>query len=323
MTTYRHPGILAAALVCLGACAGATGQTQYDGETGGYGVNVAEAVLPVAAQDKDLFVRVRYPDGDAAFPLVVFSHGAMCDKAMYAPVVENWVSHGYVVIEPVHRDSRVFGQVNFSLMNEIADSRIADMSEILDQLDAIESQVPGLAGRIDRDRVAAAGHSMGGATAMIASGFVARNAQGEIAHTGDQRYDAALLLSGPGPMPTTPDESWGEYTTPTLMTTGTKDITMTNKNKPEGWKWRLGSYELTPAGDKYALIIEDMDHFLGGAICGTNIEDKQPDTEALKLVNASAVAFLDAYLKNEDTARSTLVNGEIETLSARAEFRAK
>ncbi|WP_218966750.1 hypothetical protein [Paenibacillus sp. LK1] len=39
------------------------------------------------------------------------------------------------------------------------------MKRILDNLDHIESAVPGLSGRTDRSRIAAAGHSFGGQTA--------------------------------------------------------------------------------------------------------------------------------------------------------------
>ncbi len=49
-------------------------------------------------------------------------------------------------------------------------SRAADMKRVLDRLDEIEAAVPRLFGRLDRSRVAVAGHSMGGHTASLLLG---------------------------------------------------------------------------------------------------------------------------------------------------------
>ena len=44
------------------------------------------------------------------------------------------------------------------------------MKRILDQLDVSEAYVPELGGRLDRSRIAVAGHSMGGQTASMLLG---------------------------------------------------------------------------------------------------------------------------------------------------------
>ena len=277
-------------------------------------------IAAIGAEGDDLVLRISHPDGSGPFPLIVFSHGAGCAEASYRPVIDNWVSHGYVVIEPTHPDSTTFGATDFSRMREYADTRIDAMSEVLDGLDVIEARVPGLAGKIDRDHVAAAGHSMGAATAMVAAGLEAKDKSGALTHHSDRRFDAAVLLGGPGILPTTPEESWRHYATPTLVTTGTNDVTQTNKNKPEGWRWRLGAFELTPPGDKYALVVDGQDHFMGGLICGSNIENPRPDEDALVLVNEVTVAFLDAYLKGDDKARKFLADNTIHKTNPRADL---
>lgn len=50
-------------------------------------------------------------------------------------------------------------------------SRAQDRMRILDGLDAIEAAVPQVAGRLDRSRIAVAGHSMGGYTASMLLGM--------------------------------------------------------------------------------------------------------------------------------------------------------
>lgn len=45
--------------------------------------------------------------------------------------------------------------------------RVDDLKRTLDQLDLLESSVPGLAGRLDHTRIAVAGHSWGAQTASM------------------------------------------------------------------------------------------------------------------------------------------------------------
>ena len=287
-----------------------------------YDVSVVDTVLPVADQNKDLLLHISFPNGDGPFPLVVFSHGNGCTSAGYGPVTEYWAAQGYVVIEPTHLDSRTLGPTDFSKMREISDSRVEDLSFILDSLDDIAAKIPNLAGKMDAEHVASGGHSMGSATALSASGLHAINADGSI-RAGDDRFDVAVLLSGPGPMDSIPDDAWGEYRTPTIVTTGTNDYTQTNRNLPEGWEWRLGSYNLTPAGDKYALVVQDYGHFLGGYICNRPGVEGPLDTEALTLVRTATTAFLDAYLKDDASAMAFLSSGEMNSQNERADLRAK
>ncbi len=285
-------------------------------------VSIVDTVLPFPNQKKDLRLHISFPEGDGPFPVVLFSHGGSCASAGYGPITEYWASRGYVVIEPIHLDSRTLGPTDFSKMVEFADSRTADFSFILDSLDELAASIPAFATKMDADRVASAGHSMGALTALAASGLRTKDSKGEIG-TSDNRFDAAVLLSGPGPMPTIPDEAWGEYHTPSIVTTGTNDYTEMNRDRPEGWEWRLSAYSLTPAGDKYALVIQDYRHFLGGYICKGQGAEGPLDTEALMLVRTATTAFLDAYLKDDSSSRAFLSSGEINVLNERAELRTK
>jgi predicted dienelactone hydrolase len=78
----------------------------------------------------------------------------------YAPLVNFWVAHGFVVIQPTFLDSRTLGLCPDDPRTPLIwRFRVEDMKRILDHLDLIEASVPRLKGRLDRSRIAATGHS--------------------------------------------------------------------------------------------------------------------------------------------------------------------
>ena len=77
--------------------------------------------------------------------------------------------------------------------------RTDDLTCVLDQLDAIEAAVPGLAGRIDHGRIAVAGHSWGAQTASTLAGARVAGADGTPGESmTDPRVRTAVLLCLPG-----------------------------------------------------------------------------------------------------------------------------
>ncbi len=70
---------------------------------------------------------------------------------------------------------------------------------ILDQLDVIEAAVPQLPGRLDRSKVAVAGHSMGGHTASLLLGARLTDPRdGTEVNLAEPRIKAGVLLAAPG-----------------------------------------------------------------------------------------------------------------------------
>ena len=53
-----------------------------------------------------LEVRVSAPAAGTNLPVVVFSHGNGWNLDGYSPLTAFWASHGFVVIQPTHLDSR-------------------------------------------------------------------------------------------------------------------------------------------------------------------------------------------------------------------------
>jgi hypothetical protein len=119
----------------------------------------------------------------------------------YGPVADFWAAHGFVVIQPTHLDSTTLGLRESDLPDApiFWHSRAQDMRHVLDHLDRIEAAVPGLAGRVDRDRIAAVGHSLGGQTVSLLLGArVLDPADQREKDLSDSRIRAGVIIAAPG-----------------------------------------------------------------------------------------------------------------------------
>src|SRR5262245_11053317 len=82
----------------------------YEAKPGSFTVrSVEKLVLHDASRNKDLELRITWPDAGGPFPTIVFSHGAFGSKDNYLTLTEYWASYGYVVLQPTHSDSRSLG----------------------------------------------------------------------------------------------------------------------------------------------------------------------------------------------------------------------
>ena len=69
------------------------------------------------------------------------------------------------------------------------------------------------------------------------------------------------------------------------------------------------SWETARPGDKYALVVQGADHYLGNLICRTG-RDATPQDDALRMVQIASTAFLDARLKGSEAAAAWLASSE-------------
>lgn len=299
-------------------------------QAGPYAVRAVDPVIVHdAVQNRDVSLRVTYPIGDGPFPIIVFSHGAFCYPQLYAQITDHWVSHGYIVILPNHLDSPNNGKLSPDVLQSLMSSRIRDMSFVLDALDPIEAQVGDMQGKIDRDRMAVAGHSFGGMIAMIKSGLTLEDAADGIeGDYSDDRFDAAVVLSGVGPAvmadgTVLAESAFGGLTGPLFASGGTMDEGNVGTGETFPWQWRMSGYLLAPPGDKYYLVLKDADHYLGGLLCREN-RGGEPDPKAVEIVRMANTAFLNAYLKGDAAAKRFLHDTDFTALnSGRAQFEYK
>jgi predicted dienelactone hydrolase len=274
--------------------------------------SVARVVLNDAKRMKELELRIHYPEGQGPFPVIVWSHGAGGSKDNYLTLMEHWASHGYVTIQPTHSDSRSLAArftdpVNFRDWQ----SRPADVTFILDSFAELAAKEPALAGKLDGKHIGVGGHSFGANTAQLIGGAQAFLVGGPKSFL-DQRVAAVALLSGQGPGEMLTKQSWKGLTKPMFVMSGSADGP-TRTGQPA--EWRKQPYELSPAGDKYLVWVEGLDHGYGG-ISGWNFNPRnKPNADHVRYTKMATLAFWDAYLKHSPQARDYLASKKLPMLS--------
>jgi predicted dienelactone hydrolase len=273
-------------------------------------VSVRPVVLDAPGRGDDVQVRVSAPTDGRDLPVLVLSHGFGWSMDGYAPLVDYWAGHGFVVVQPTHLDSRT---LNLGTQDprfpEIWRHRVRDLTCVLDQLDRIEASVPGLAGRVDRSRIAAAGHSWGGQTVSMLLGARVLDADGEPGEDmSDPRIRAGVLLSttGTGGADLTPfaaehfpfmSPSFAEMTTPALVVAGDRDQSPLSTRGPD---WFTDPYVLSP-GSKSLLTVFGAEHTLGG-ISGYGVaETTDENPERVALLQRITTAYLRTALGLDDS----------------------
>jgi predicted dienelactone hydrolase len=258
----RRSLILALVALVLVACGGSTDNPRpssipagkyFGGDTGMSPVGaIPDIVLRDEARNRDLTLNIEYPTRPGPHPLLIWSHGYAQSHRDYVGLSSYWASNGYVVIRPGHQDpAAAGGDVWATNGAEAWRNRVRDITFVLDSLDQLAQRYPELQGKIDATRVGVGGHSYGAHTAMLIGG--ARTYPGAASYA-DARVKAIVAMSphGPGENRGLTRESWAELRVPALFVTGTLDAGAT---ETETWEWRREAYTLSPAGDKWLVVI--------------------------------------------------------------------
>ncbi len=184
------------------------------------GVPPAELDLLVTSLPLEVALDAPTPASVGGFPLVVFSHGSGGIRAQSWDLMEHLASHGFVVVAPDHvGNTALDGLFGTTLPGSVmVRYRPLDVSFVIDEMLAYNSDpTHRYAGLVDADRIAVAGHSFGGYTALAVAGGVA-----DI--PADDRVDAIIPLAGAsGGMS---DENLASIEIPTLFLSATDDETV-------------------------------------------------------------------------------------------------
>ena len=280
-------------------------------------VSYSQVVLKVPGRTVDLEIKVSTPVADGDLPVILLSHGHgpstfISSLHGYGPLADFWAAHGFAVIQPSHLDSGALG------LRDADDpdaplywrSRATDMHHILDHLDDIEATVPGLSGRLDRSRIAAAGHSLGGHTTSMLLGMrVPDPDEGAVADLTDVRVKAGVVLAGPGNgddlaawasenYPVLRHTDFSSMTTPALVIAGDQDL---NPMFSDRISYRSDAYSLSP-GPKSLLTLFGAEHMLGGVSGYDAAETTDENPERVAALRAIAWAYLRTQLYPGDSA---------------------
>ncbi|WP_327363905.1 alpha/beta hydrolase family protein [Streptomyces sp. NBC_01296] len=272
-------------------------------------VSAKPVVLPAPDRGEDLQIRVSAPATGGNLPVIVFSHGFGWSMNGYAPLADFWAAHGFVVVQPTHLDSRTLGIPHEDPRTpRIWRIRIEDLTRVLDELDVLEASVPGLRGRIDRSRIAVAGHSWGAQTASTLLGARVLDSDGVPGEDlSDPRVTAGVLLAltglGDDLTPFAAENlpflrpSFDTMTTPALIVAGDNDRSTLSTRGPD---WFTDPYTHSP-GDKSLLTLFGAEHSLGG-IPGYEVAETTDESPArVALIQQLTTAFLRTALHPEDT----------------------
>ncbi len=358
-----------AAVVLAVACAGSSNGKpasapketfgHYNPESGNYPVGaIPNASLHDAQRNKDIPLVIEYPSrGEGPFPVIVFSHGFGASNAGYVGLTEYWASLGYVCIKPNHADA---GKLRDLLRDQMQERREArregrqpertlgeaiwegqtpadwrdrarDVTAVLDSFSTLEERYPELKGKLDRNRIAVAGHSYGAMIAMLLAG-VEPVQDGKPMRLADPRVKAVIAMSPQGVSTTRglSAESFHHVKIPIMYMSGTNDRGALEGETPE---WRRTGFENSPEGDKYFVSIDGANHFsfAGGFALPTFDEDQLDRADAMSAqqnqrmqprsrgenrfyrekgvfdsIKVASAVFWDSYLKGAPAARDYL-----------------
>lgn len=280
-------------------------------------ISVSPVVLPAPGRVVDLQLRISAPMTGGELPIILLSHGHGGSNNLsslngYAPLANFYAANGFVVIQPTHLSSKSLAGIVDAKSPEAPlfwHSRAEDMKRILDGLDLLEASVPVLKGRLDRNRVAAVGHSLGGHTVGLLAGMrVTDPSNGQEVNLYEPRIKAAVLLGAPGGGDTiTPKmaqlypffktTNFAEMNMPALVVAGDKDK---NPNFSAHDGWRAEAYFLSP-GPKCLLTIFGGEHMLGGISGYDAAETTDENPERVALVQQFTWAYLRTALYPGDS----------------------
>lgn len=294
-------------------------------------ISVAPLTLARPGQGTNLQVRVSAPAEGNALAIVIFSHGNGQSLHAYGPLANYWASHGFVVIQPTHLDSRTLGlPPDDPRRPDLWRHREQDLLFILDELDRIERAVPAIQGRLDRTRISVAGHSWGAQTASTLLGALHPDPRdGSVVSRKDSRIKAGVLLAVPG----SGGKSLSDYatrgfpfmhpdfstmTTPALIVAGDSDEGGLSVRGPDWWR---DAYDLSPS-PKALYTVYGGEHSLGGIPGYESRETTDARPERVAAIQSLSTAFLRSMLYADApdwqeavavSAAASPLEGDIET----------
>lgn len=284
----------------------------YKAEKGPYKVLSRTTRFVDESRQRAIPMAVYYPQGMTkakSSPVVVMSHGLAGNVATYQYFGRHLASHGYTVLQPTHEGSNTTAVLKksplFTFTQGELKERAADIDFTLDLVEKKDKGLPrALTDSADIRRVALAGHSFGGITAVAMAGAEVKDREGHKVPLEDKRIDAFISMSPygdslPSHLLGVDVNTYDQIDQPILYLSGDKDGLFTLGKGPTV---HSGPFQATGTDEKYHLVIGGTRHAefaqVVGLIDGTTVE----------MTNSTSTAFLDAYLKKSESAKNYLTD---------------
>ena len=284
-----------------------------------------------AARNRDVPVKIYAPEDSkgAPFPVIIYSHGLGGTKDGYSYLGQYWAAHGYVSVHIQHLGSDDAVWKGKGLLEELRGMEAAasdpknlqlrpqDVRFAIDQVITLEKDKSfALAGKMDTDNLAIAGHSFGAYTVMAVAGQGIGPDSGIRYYGPDPRVKCAIAMSSQPAHTRNLDDAYSKITIPIFHMTGTSDKSpfgARNKDAiiggttPEG---RRVSFDHTQNAPAYLMTFKGGDHsvFSGERMRG----DGSLDASLHPLVLEASTAFWDANLKKDAGAQAWLDGGGLK-----------
>ncbi|WP_199554255.1 alpha/beta hydrolase family protein [Sandaracinobacteroides hominis] len=228
---------------------------------------------------------------------ILFSHGAFSAPRFYTDLYAPWIAAGFDIFAPLHIDSREHPDAAKYPPMASWGARLQDMRT--------------LSAHVGKPYLAA-GHSYGGLVALTLGGASSTPPEGFSPPLRDAKAKAVVAFSPPGPMPgLIAREGFATLATPAFIQTGTKDVPPGPPGAPvdpEGWGTHLAAFEeAAPGNSRYALVIDGVDHYFGGAICRPDVPGP-PQLKELAEAGRLSTLFLKSYGSGDKAAGKSLQN---------------
>ena len=219
--------------------------------------------------------------------------------------------------------------------------RVADIRFVIDSLPDLETRFPELQGKMDRNRIGVSGHSYGAFTTMLIGG--ARTFSNPPLQLEDRRVKAAVVMSpqGPSQIRGLTEQSWAEVRIPMMFMAGTEERGVTEAEDAE---WRRRAFELSPAGDKFFVLLKggrassytastagafDVVRPMNDPMVGTTNVSRgttAPSREfysgrnLFQKIKITSLVFWDAYLKRDAKAQELLQPTKLSSVAPGVEL---
>lgn len=262
-----------------------------------------DAVWRDAARDRDVPVRLRWPEGSGPCALVIHSHGLGGSREGAGRMAQAWRAAGLAVIHLQHPGSDTEAlRGGLQALRAAANgrqliARVADVRFAIDEIARRAARGEGAFQRLRLDAIGLSGHSFGARTVQSAAGQ--RFAIGGGPELTEGRARAFLALSpSMGEQPRlTPAQAFGEVRRPFFCATGSWD------GDPLGsettGEHRLRVFEGLPPGQRAQLWLDGADHmsFAGQALEGRRAVSRRRPSSAVEQADRHG-ALLDTLTRD-------------------------